>query len=214
MPLFSERYGYTEKPFQLESMTPELRNRIWNIYQFEVCADVVGMNSNYLEEIMDVCGLPVSNIYEETDLKRNLDVFHKWFNHVEWYKIYDFIETYLAFLRPQEYEDAKKCFNDVLTGENAGYRVVGKQVVPITNESEISCIEHAEQTAYSSVNLHIKKASELFSRRPLPDYENSIKESISAVEALCCIITGQSGANATLGKTIKVTSINQHILKQ
>ena len=36
-----------------------------------------------------------------------------------------------------------------------------------------------------------------------PDFENSIKESISAVEAMCSIITGQSGANATLGKTIK-----------
>lgn len=36
-----------------------------------------------------------------------------------------------------------------------------------------------------------------------PDYENAIKESISAVEAMCCIITGQRGAQATLGKTIK-----------
>ena len=34
-----------------------------------------------------------------------------------------------------------------------------------------------------------------------PDYENSIKESISAVEALCCIITGQK--KATLGEAIK-----------
>ena len=48
-----------------------------------------------------------------------------------------------------------------------------------------------------------QKATELFSRRPLPDYENSIKESISAVEAVCSIITGLSGKNATLGKTIK-----------
>ena len=203
MPLFSERYGHVEKPLQLKSMTAELRNRIWNIYQFEICTDVVGMDSHYLEEIMDVCGLPVINIYEETDLKHNLDIFRKWFNHVEWYKIYDFVEIYLAFLRPQEYEDAKKNFNNVLTWENAGYRVVGKRVEPITNDSEISCVEQAEQTPYSNVNLHIQKAAELFARRPLPDYENSIKESISAVEAICSIITGASGKDATLGRTIK-----------
>ena len=35
------------------------------------------------------------------------------------------------------------------------------------------------------------------------DYENSIKESISVVEAMCCIITGLDGGNITLGKAIK-----------
>lgn len=69
--------------------------------------------------------------------------------------------------------------------------------------TEIKCIEQAQQTPYNSINVHLKKATELFSRRPLPDYENSIKESISAVEAVCSIITGLSGKNATLGKTIK-----------
>ena len=36
--------------------------------------------------------------------------------------------------------------------------------------------------------------------RKAPDYRNSIKESISAVEALCNIITGNS--SATLGKAL------------
>ena len=34
----------------------------------------------------------------------------------------------------------------------------------------------------------------------MPDYENSIKESISAVEAICCIITDDD--KATLGKAL------------
>ena len=42
-----------------------------------------------------------------------------------------------------------------------------------------------------------------YADRRKPDYENSIKESISAVESICCIITEQSGKTATLGKTIK-----------
>lgn len=43
----------------------------------------------------------------------------------------------------------------------------------------------------------------LYADRQKPDYENSIKESISAVEAICCIITGETGSQATLGKTLK-----------
>jgi hypothetical protein len=203
MPKFSERYGYLEKPLQLEGLTAELRNRIWNTYSCEICSDIVGLNSHYLEEIMDACGLAFTNIYENVDLEKNLNSFRKWFMEAEWYRIYDFIEIYLPFLPRDEQNDARDNFNAVLMEENAGYRVVGNQVVPITNECEIDCIEQAQQTAFSNVNTHIKKASELFSRRPLPDYENSIKESISAVEALCCMITGQSGANATLGRTIK-----------
>lgn len=53
------------------------------------------------------------------------------------------------------------------------------------------------------VKIHINKAFALYSDRKKPDYENSIKESISAVESLCCIITGATGSQATLGSTLK-----------
>ena len=46
-------------------------------------------------------------------------------------------------------------------------------------------------------------ANKLLADRNQPDYENSIKESISAVEALCEILTGTKGKEATLGKMIK-----------
>lgn len=203
MSTFSERYGYVVKPLQLESMTIELRNRIWNIHRCEICNDIAVIDSHYLEEIMDACGLSYTSVYDNADLYKNLAVFRKWYDQAEWYRIYDFVEIYLAFLPTKDLSDAIDNFNGVLSAENAGYRVIGRQVVPITNEYEIKCIEQAQQTPYNSINVHLKKATELFSRRPLPDYENSIKESISAVEAVCSIITGLSGKNATLGKTIK-----------
>ena len=46
-------------------------------------------------------------------------------------------------------------------------------------------------TPYSSVNEHVKNALTLFSRRETPDYKNSIKESISAVESIIREITGK-----------------------
>lgn len=203
MALFSERYGYVNKPLQLESISDELRNRIWNTYSFEICTDDYDYNTNYLEEIMDVFGIAISGLHGNENLKKDLSTFRQWFSKAEWYQIYDFIEAYLDYLPTQDRKDASRSFNSILRAENAGYRIVRNRVAPITNPSEIKSIEQAEQTTFSSVNTHIQKAVELFSRRPLPDYENSIKESISAVEALCCIITGQSGANATLGKMIK-----------
>lgn len=203
MALFSERYGYTYKAIQFESISSVLRNRIWNVYACEVCTDVVGCDSHYLEEIMDSFGLSYKNVYDEKNILTNLRKLKKWYDAAKWYEVYDFIETYLNFLPSREQADAKNNFNAVLQQENSGYRVVGTNVIPITCEGELQCIETAQKTAYESVNMHIIKATELFGRRPIADYENSIKESISAVEAMCCIITGMTGAQATLGKAIK-----------
>ena len=213
MPSFSERNGYVIKPLQVETISVELRNRIWNTYTCEIhIVTHFDVNSNYLEEIMDACGLTFTQIRNPIDLEKNLNVFRKWFFHAEWYRIFDFIEIYLNYLSAAERKDARKNFNAILAAENSGYRIIETQVVPVTNQDEISCVEKAQKSKFHSVNTHIKKAIDLFSLRPTPDYENSIKESISAVEALCCIITGKSGGNATLGKTImKLKDSGVHI---
>lgn len=201
MSLFSERNGYTVKPLQFESMTPELRNRIWNVYACEVHTDYEMQDSNYMEELMDFFGLTFMNTYENIGIKENLDSFKKWYMAAKWYQVYDFVEAYLAFLPRRDRRDAIESFNDVLKWDNAGYRIVGNIVAPITNQEEVQSIETAQLTAYDSVNQHITKATQLFSQRPIPDFENSIKESISAVEALCCIITNDK--KATLGDALK-----------
>ena len=201
MNLFSARYGYVKNPVQYESMTPELRNRIWNVYSREVYIDCMTQDSNYMEELMDLFGLTFKNVYEEDDVEDNLKSFQKWYMSLDWYRVYDFIEAYLAFLPPKNLNDAIANFNDVLTQNNAGYRIVDRLVIPITSQDELDCLEKAQTTAYDSVNIHISKATELFSRRPSPDYENSIKESISAVEAMCCII--MDDRKATLGDALK-----------
>ena len=55
---------------------------------------------------------------------------------------------------------------------------------------------------FAGVNAHLGRAMELLSDRTNPDYRNSIKESISAVESLAQVITGQP--KATLGDALKV----------
>ena len=73
-------------------------------------------------------------------------------------------------------------------------------VLPISNEEELETVNEANKTPYSPVNEHIQKAISLLKKEP-SDYANSVKESISSVEALCQIIIGDK--SATLGKAIK-----------
>lgn len=112
------------------------------------------------------------------------------------------------YFKPQPYEPEHEInifdfFNSILEKEFAGYRFVGDQIVRITDENEIESINFAMDSPYGIVNSHIEKAVNLLGDRDKPDYENSIKESISAVEALCEIITGLKGKEATLGNMLK-----------
>lgn len=53
----------------------------------------------------------------------------------------------------------------------------------------------------AGARTHISTALQLLSDRENPDYRNSIKESISAVEAVCMVLVGDK--SASLGKALK-----------
>lgn len=59
---------------------------------------------------------------------------------------------------------------------------------------------------YETVTIHLRRSLELLSDRNNPDYRNSIKESISAIEAISCII--MNNPKATLGQALKEMEIN------
>lgn len=73
--------------------------------------------------------------------------------------------------------------------------------MPITSEEEIELIESAltNQEIYSPVKTHLKAAVHHLSNFENPDYRNSIKESISAVESYCSIITGVKKSSLDTG---------------
>lgn len=93
--------------------------------------------------------------------------------------------------------------NLYLKREYVGYRFINEQLTPISDEYEVDAIEQALNNPYSSVYEHLSKANKLLADRVSPDYENSIKESISAVEALCEVLTGITGKEASLGRLLK-----------
>lgn len=209
--MFSEKYGYKkEKSILFEQVSEELRNRIWNLfYQSEIkdgglASKRLGIALNggqtIEEKIVDRFGLLVNTLGKETPETQLKQRVIKLFC---WYEVFDFIEIHLSFLEEDEKKIRIKQYNEILEQEKSGYRIVCDVVTPITNEQEISVLEKSSHTEFTSVNEHIRKAVDLYADKQSPDYENSVKESISAVESICCIITDSSGADATLGKTIK-----------
>ena len=90
--------------------------------------------------------------------------------------------------------------NFVLERESSAYRFVDHRIAQITGEEEIAQIEQAINGVLKPVSQHMERALTLLSDRKSPDYRNSIKESISAVEAICGVIAGRR--NATLGQAL------------
>lgn len=80
-----------------------------------------------------------------------------------------------------------------------GYRVANHCVVDITSEEELAAISEAIESSKDNVSEHLQRAVMHYSTRPNPDVRNSIKESISAVEAVCRELTGEN----TLGQALK-----------
>lgn len=111
-----------------------------------------------------------------------------------------------AFLIEKEYDYKKNSifeqFNEVFEKEYVGYRFINGLIMPISDKIEVSTINDALKNKYEPVRKHLSKACIYLSNREKPDYENSIKESISAVESICRIITEASGNDATLGKML------------
>lgn len=92
--------------------------------------------------------------------------------------------------------------NDVLKSKSVGWRFVKGEFVKSISDTEIKTIEIASSQTACSVQEHIEKALHYLSDRRKPDYANTIKEAISAVESQCRIMLNDPAP--TLGKALKV----------
>lgn len=203
---FSERMGFVpERKIQIESMDDRLQNRLYN-FCIELINDRKIDAISMINCIIDYIGMRVDDDYDI-----NYSIIQQTLSDKsKWYHSYDIIEHALDYYKKNNYnydDSVYLCYvqelNDTLQEEKSGYRMIDGQFVPITDENELKEIQDAMHSEFDSVDQHIKKALTLYSDRDKPDYENSIKESISAVEAMCCIITGMKGKNATLGEALK-----------
>lgn len=216
---FSERYGYV-KPVEVlkrESLDSETITALCNCYDhLAMWFNHYDVNSSYRHDESYIA-------LEETIwcffMNQRRDDFYGYNSHkiaateylqsdeYEWYKKFDLIEFTIRVLRkmtPQGDRHFMGVVNNFVTILNStfkrldyAYRVVDDQIVEITDKEEILAIEEAVRQT-SSVKTHLENALIHPSSRPEPDYRNSIKESISAVEALCREITGETTLSPAL----------------
>jgi len=200
---FSEREGHKaiSNIIQLDSINDLLRNSLWNvlaIYIWErkyfLSTDIYTFSKMLWFEYFKI---PIDS--RPNDGRQILYDIRKYFFSCEWFEVYDLIEYIISYEKNGKIIES---LNEILEKEFAGYRIINDKFSKISSKEEFEILtEVLNDDRFLTVNLHISRALELLSDRKIPDYRNSIKESISAVENICKIITNND--TATLGEALK-----------
>lgn len=207
---FSIRCGYEEAPILLiGNITDECQNRLWNMFS----GLVEEMYESDFMQAFATLNFMLDKIGEKfitrpVDYKKALDKIENYWE-IDWYNPFNALEFFLEYAASNKILDESVDFyareiNEILENEKSGYRALGNVFEKITEESEIQTINEAKDIPFDSVKKAIQKAIKLYSDDK-PDYENSIKESISAVESMCCIIVGEDNS---LGMTLNELNKN------
>ncbi|MCI1710906.1 MAG: hypothetical protein LKM39_11810 [Chiayiivirga sp.] len=191
---------------QFEGMDDELRNGLWNVYtrrivdapQFDCDRFTRLLWEHFFKKPID--SRPIRHNGFSFDYRQVLKDVRDFFFGSSWNEVYEFLEFVLRASKGNS--DLRKDMQYVLSRENSGYRLVDDQFVPISDEIELREVEQAASEKYASVAAHIRAAIDHLSDKTNPDYRNSIKESISAVESIAKVITGET--KATLSDALKI----------
>jgi len=218
--LFSERYRYQKiKDLRPDEMSDSLRKRIYNFVQkyiehpaefkmfYQKGSGIRILSEDKIIEIL------WDEFFKEDikNLRENYGTFYTasreyaystnsiWykFYELEWYKVYDFIEFILNRFNPNAI--FRSSLNKIFEEERTPYRIIGNLVTLLTSETEIKEVKQTLEISdkYQPVKDHLRKALALYSKKPEPDSLNSIKESISGLEALARIVL--NNPKSTLG---------------
>ncbi|MDC5004721.1 AbiJ-NTD4 domain-containing protein [Acinetobacter baumannii] len=211
--LFSERKGLSPVKIEIqrESIDDDLKNGLWNALHLMIWAKYDGNNYNktfrtsnlfilFVNYWHNFFKLPLDNMPVSFSITKEL--IKKKFFAYSWFELYDFIEFTAQNCPPNLKNNFIKFVNNILEKELSAYRFVDEQLTDITDEQEIESIETAIDSSnkFSGTNIHLKAALSFLTDRKKPDYRNSVKESISAVEALCVTLSGDP--KATLGASL------------
>jgi hypothetical protein len=212
--VFSETHGFksAKNIIQKDSIDDDLRIRLWNLLELYYWRKINQQikTSSFYHLIMDTLLIPLWHNYFKSPLdsiseywQNNLITIRAYFMGCNWYEVYDFVEFISNLSQHFDNNNFKISCNKVLEKELSAYRFVGDKIAPITAEEEIAVIDEALNftNALKPVNIHLRTALDKLANKNTPDYRNSIKESISAVEAICQLITKKP--KVTLGNCIK-----------
>ena len=203
---FSERIGIKPlREIQINNLDNITRISLWNIFlQLHFIK-----NSNW-RELTKYLWIHYYN-YPIDEIPKYIDRSDFYYDQIKeiiketyiksvWHEIYSLIEIIINYYEEKIQPELFKIYNREFDKNKCNYRFIDNVLSPITNEIEINEIEQTLKYSHlPNVNMHIKSAIRLLSDRENPEYRNSIKESISAVEALCNRIN-QKADNTSRGE--------------
>lgn len=111
-----------------------------------------------------------------------------------WFRPFDILELVLARDAWFDRASFRESIVRHLDQESSAYMLLGNNFVERMSGPEAESVIAALSSEEDAVRTHFEEALKKLSDRHNPDYRNSIKESISAVECACKKLTGdQSG---------------------
>lgn len=211
---FSQRIGKSpvKKLAQIDNIDNELKTSLWNAIIIIYINKAI--DKRYYGYSFDSSAYPFlvkcweNNLIEPVDeipksFNESVQYLKKYFFNAEWYKSLEFIEDISSYGTSEDKGQYLKKCNKYLVRENSAYRFIGSKLSQITSQIEIDAVENAMNLTankYRGVKEHLDSALTLMNDKINPDYRNSIKESISAIESLAKKLSGKE--KATLGEAL------------
>lgn len=202
MASFAERIGKREPRtiIQVEHLDPETRTALWNAVLLvkevfnAVDEETYGRDTSekdvmtylwtrHFHGARDEMG-GVASVWKI--IKQNI-------KKAEWFEVLDLIEVIVKCLDDLDSVHLRdlassliEYLNNIFEQYLVGYRFIGNEITPISSRIDVTAIEEALKHSqdFAGAQHHLDQAISLLSDRQEPDYANSIKESISAVEAV------------------------------
>jgi hypothetical protein len=218
MPTFSQRAGYTtpRSVIQHEALDDETRVGLWNII---VRANHVLGEAHRGYIYVDMLATIIWSFHfkKPSDERPSEDavfrVVKKQILEGPWFSVLDMIEAYIDDFETCAPDNLKsfrdrivEALNDVFVSGLVDCRFIDGQLIQVGTAIEVDAITDAltQTEDFGGARQSIKRAADLLSDRSNPDYLNSIKESISAVESVVVNVTGKK----TLGAGLKQLTDN------
>lgn len=212
---FSERIGRVavRESIQREEIDERLSARMWttiDVYFFTDLSDYLWETpkTKYFWYLVfdNFLGRPFDEA--SSDSKRNISTLRTEYFGGDWsikYDICDFFGGFADIIGSDQLDSEfrqtgemfRSALNLVLEEEKSAYRFVSGEIIEITSGVEIEAIENAisPSPCFKGAEEHLKAALRFYADRKTPDYRNSIKESISAIESGYNSINGEKSRN-------------------
>jgi len=204
---FSQRYGLVPPPMLLSFK--DIPKHLWT--DLFNTLEVACQESTEKEELasdiwMHFFHEPIDNIPRSdfggsisislliTYTRQDLEGQQEKYSYVSDPRIYNLVEfvyasPYSCFVR----ESLQGAVNKDFERNFASVKMIDGLITPISDEEQSHAIEAAMQGPLEDVNSQVRTALALLADRENPNYRDSVKNSISAVESLCKHIVGDSG---------------------